>query len=82
IMSYAVIAGVVIFAPEFRAMLEKMGRTTQIFSGPALSSEEALIQSLIKSVKYMGPRKIGALVAIERARTLQEYRATGISLNA
>lgn len=82
IMSYAVIAGVVIFAPEFRAMLEKMGRTTQIFSGPALSSEEALIQSLIKSVKYMGPRKIGALLAIERARTLQEYRATGISLNA
>lgn len=82
VMTYGVIAGVVIFAPEFRAALEKLGRTTQIFSGPALSSEEALVQSVMKAVKYMSPRKIGALVAIERARTLQEYRATGIPLDA
>lgn len=82
IMSYAVIAAVVIFAPEFRAMLEKLGRTTHYFSGQAQTSEEVVIQSVVKAVKYMGPRKIGALVAIERARTLQEYRATGIPLNA
>lgn len=82
VMTYGVIAAVVIFAPEFRAMLEKLGRTTQIFSGPAISSEEALVQAAMKAVKYMSPRKIGALVAIERARTLQEYRATGIPLNA
>lgn len=82
LMTYFVIAAVIIFAPEFRAALEKLGRTTQIFSGPAVSSEEALVQSILKSVKYMSPRKIGALVAIERARTLQEYRATGIPLDA
>ena len=82
IMSYAVIAAVVIFAPEFRAMLEKLGRTTHIFSGPALTSEEMVVQSIVKAVKYMSPRKIGALVAIERARTLQEYRSTGIELDA
>lgn len=82
LMTYFVIAAVVIFAPEFRAALEKLGRTTQIFSGPVMSSEEALIQSILQSVKYMAPRKIGALIAIERARTLQEYRATGIPLDA
>ena len=82
VMTYFVIAAVIIFAPEFRAALEKLGRTTQIFAGPAISSEEALVQAILKSVKYMAPRKIGALVAIERARTLQEYRSTGIPLDA
>ena len=82
IMSYAVIAAVVIFAPEFRAMWEKLGRTTHIFSGPAMTSEEMVLESIVKAVKYMSPRKIGALVAIEGARTLQEYRSTGIELDA
>lgn len=82
VMSYAVIAAVVIFAPEFRAMLEKLGRTTHIFSGPAMTSEEMVLESIVKAVKYMSPRKIGALVAIEGARTLQEYRSTGIELDA
>ena len=82
IMSYAVIAAVVIFAPEFRAMLEKLGRTTHIFSGPDMTSEEMVLKSIVKAVKYMSPRKIGALVAIEGARTLQEYRSTGIELDA
>ena len=82
IMSYAVIAAVVIFAPEFRAMLEKLGWTAHIFSGPAMTSEEMVLKSIVKAVKYMSPRKIGALVAIEGARTLQEYRSTGIELDA
>ena len=41
-----------------------------------------VLESIVKAVKYMSPRKIGALVAIEGARTLQEYRSTGIELDA
>ncbi|HFI0254479.1 TPA: diadenylate cyclase CdaA [Streptococcus suis] len=82
VITYGVIAAVVIFAPELRAMLEKLGRTTQIFSLNTLSTEEKLIDAFVKSVAYMSPRKIGALVAVEQTQTLQEYRATGISLNA
>ena len=37
-----------------------------------------MIRAFVKSVEYMSPRKIGALVAIQRVRTLQEYIATGI----
>ena len=82
VITYGVIAGVVIFAPELRAVLEKLGRTTQLFSATTLSSEEQLIQAFVQSVAYMAPRKIGALVAVERSQTLQEYRSTGISLDA
>ncbi|CYV72286.1 diadenylate cyclase CdaA [Streptococcus suis] len=82
VITYGVIAAVVIFAPELRAMLEKLGRTTQILGTNTVSAEEKLIVAFLKSVAYMSPRKIGALVAVEQAQTLQEYRATGIPLNA
>lgn len=39
-----------------------------------------MIRAFVKSVEYMSPRKIGALVAIQRVRTLQEYISTGIPL--
>ncbi|HHD3007529.1 TPA: diadenylate cyclase CdaA [Streptococcus pyogenes] len=83
VITYGVIAGVVIFTPEIRAGLEKFGRSTQVFlQKQYVSSESALVDALIKSVAYMGPRKIGALIAIEQTQTLQEYIVTGIPLNA
>lgn len=83
VVTYGVIAAVVIFAPEIRSFLEKFGRTPQSFiQTQKISDEERLIQALIKSIQYMAPRKIGALIAIERAQTLQEFIATGISLEA
>ena len=47
-----------------------------------ISPEERLVQSYVKAVAYMSPRKIGALVAIQGSRTLQEYISTGIPLDA
>ncbi len=41
-----------------------------------------MVQAFVKAVDYMSPRKIGALVAIQGSRTLQEYIATGIPLDA
>lgn len=83
IITYGVIAGVVVFAPELRTVLEKLGRTAQLFTGGvSMSSEERLIQSLLHTVYYLVPRKIGALIAVERTQTLQEYASTGIGLDA
>ena len=82
VITYGVIAAVVIFSPEIRAGLEKLGRATDIFSTMPISNEEKMVQAFVKSVAYMSPRKIGALVAIQGTRTLQEYIATGITLDA
>lgn len=82
VITYGVIAAVVIFSPEIRAGLEKLGRATDIFSATPISNEEKMVQAFVKSVAYMSPRKIGALVAIQGTRTLQEYIATGITLDA
>ena len=82
IITYGVIAAVVIFTPEIRTGLERLGRATDLFSATPMSSEEKLIQASVKAVEYMSPRKIGALVAIQGSRTLQEYISTGIPLDA
>lgn len=82
IITYGVIAAVVIFSPEIRTGLERLGRATDFFSNASISAEEQMIRAFVKSVEYMSPRKIGALVAIQRVRTLQEYISTGIPLDA
>ena len=82
VITYGVIAAVVIFTPEIRTGLERLGRATNLFSTAPISSEERMVQAFVKAVAYMSPRKIGALVAIQGSRTLQEYIATGIPLDA
>lgn len=82
IITYGVIAAVVIFSPEIRTGLERLGRATEFFSTNQISTEEKLVQSYVKAVAYMSSRKIGALVAIQGSRTLQEYISTGIPLDA
>ena len=82
LITYGVTAAVVIFSPEIRTVLERLGRATEFFSNTPLSSEEQMIRSFVKAVEYMSPRKIGALVSVQRVRTLQEYIATGIPLDA
>ena len=82
VITYGVIAAVVIFSPEIRTGLERLGRAADLFAATPVSSEEKLIQAFVKAVEYMSPRKIGALVAIQGSRTLQEYIATGIPLDA
>ena len=82
VITYGVIAAVVIFTPEIRTGLERLGRATDLFSTATISSEERMVQAFVKAVDYMSPRKIGALVAIQGSRTLQEYITTGIPLDA
>ena len=82
LITYGVIAAVVIFSPEIRTGLERLGRATEFFSSTPISSEEQMIRAFVKSVEYMSPRKIGALVAVQCVRTLQEYISTGIPLDA
>ena len=82
LITYGVIALVVIFSPEIRIGLERLGRATEFFTTSEVSQEEKMVQAYVKAVAYMSPRKIGALVALQGARTLQEYISTGIPLDA
>ncbi len=83
VITYGVIAAIVIFQPEIRRGLEHLGRSS--FSKTSKNEkrrDEVLVQALDKAVQYMAKRKIGALITIERTTGLEEYIETGIPLDA
>lgn len=81
VITYGVIAGIIIFQPEVRKALEQLGRTANIKTKQDTASEE-IVEAYEKAVEYMSKRKIGALITIERKRSLSEYISTGIPLDA
>ena len=82
VITYGVIAGVIIFQPEIRRALESLGRTTTLFTPTRKSSPDGHISAYAKSFAYMSERKIGALIAIEQGQNLNEFVSTGIRLDA
>ncbi|GAA5502616.1 cyclic di-AMP synthase CdaA [Deinococcus xinjiangensis] len=68
---------IVLFQPELRAALERIGRPR----GREASSGAAL-QDLARALERLAERKTGALIAIERRTPLGEYAATGVPLDA
>ena len=83
VITYGVIAAIVIFQPEIRRGLEHLGRSSFFkTSKNEKRRDEVLVQALDKAVQYMATRKIGALITIERTTGLEEYIETGIPLDA
>lgn len=83
VITYGVIAAIVIFQPEVRRGLEHMGRSALFSAGKKSQREgERVIQAYDKAIQYMSRRKIGALITIERNTGLDEYVETGIPLDA
>ena len=83
VITYGVIAAIVIFQPEIRRGLEHLGRSSFFkTSKNEKRRDEVFVQALDKAVQYMAKRKIGALITIERTTGLEEYIETGIPLDA
>lgn len=73
----------VIFAPEIRRVLERLGRTGSIFAQDNFSSEmERIIQTVVQASRRIAERKYGGLIVFSRLDSLQAYIETGIRLKA
>ena len=84
IVSWAVIGIIVIFQPEIRRGLERLGRTP-FFNGHGESAHAQsvkMVQELDKAIQYMSKRRIGALITIQQDTGLDDYIETGIKLDA
>ena len=71
----------IIFQPELRRALERVGRTGARAFGASGSSTSTL-DAVTEASVDMGKRLIGALVVIERETGLQDYIETGIPVDA
>lgn len=77
------LAIIILFQPELRRALEQIGRGS-FFTRNKKSKEEVLnqvIDSIVKSCNYMGKRRIGALITIERDTNMGDFVETGIPIH-
>lgn len=90
VVNIAAIALVIIFQPELRNALERLGRKnflTAFFSfdfqkANAVRFSEKTINEIVKACYEMGKVKTGALIVVERDVMLNEYIRTGIMLDS
>jgi diadenylate cyclase len=77
----------VIFAPEIRRGLEKIGRAgpAQLFTQKTHVDEEAMkatIHAVVTAAARLSARQHGALIVMQRRQNLEEYVRTGVRLDA
>jgi len=73
----------VIFAPEIRRALERVGRAGNIIQGwRGQEQTQDVISAVVRSASRLSNRRHGALIVLQRLDALEEYVETGISLDA
>ena len=83
-----VIAIPVIFAPEIRRALERIGRAGSSTTLPfrqrtsANRSMQQTIRTVVRAAATLSTRRHGALIVLQRGDNLDEYVETGVTLNA
>ncbi len=84
IVTAAAVAIPVIFQPELRRALERVGRAAQLFNGRnnVVDVRSQIIDAICAAAARLAERRQGALVVLERETGLQEYIDTGVVMEA
>lgn len=75
----------VIFAPEIRRALERIGRAGTLMTARPHSTEEEMaqtIQAIVAASARLSARQHGALIILQRMDNLEEYIRTGVRMDA
>ena len=86
-MQIGLFAVIVIFQPELRNLLERMGRfkvgkIIDLAADSDINSIHMTIDSVVKSAVDMSASKTGALIVLERESKLGDFMTSGIMLEA
>lgn len=88
LMAMLVVAIPIIFQPELRRLLLKMGKGSflinfpLVYQGEETKKWEELINGIVMVAPMLSAEKIGALIVLERDVKLQDIMETGITLNS
>lgn len=73
----------VIFAPEIRRALERLGRAGSVLTiSTEMDKIEGIIRIVVASAQHLSNNQYGALIVLERDTPLDEYAETGVKLDA
>jgi uncharacterized protein (TIGR00159 family) len=83
-VNFGFLAIIIIFQPEIRNLLEKLGKTSVFTRISTLtgSERERLVDELVNAAIALSNDKVGALITIEQASSLQDYIRTGSPMNS
>jgi diadenylate cyclase len=81
LLPYVAIALIVLYQPEIRRALARLGRTLT-FARFSASSAGSSFDDVVLAASYFSQNRIGALIAFERDAGLHTYIESGISLDA
>jgi len=75
IIMWGPLAIIIVFQPEIRTVLEQLGRSQLLGRHKVLTGDERekLVTEVMEAIEYLRKNKYGALIAIERDVSLQEY---------
>lgn len=84
VLQNGIIAVIIIFQPEIRALLETMGRTNFDNSLKELTDDdkERYVDEIVDAVTEFSKDQVGALITFERKQSLMDYIKTGTRINA
>lgn len=83
-VSWGFIAVIIIFQPEIRSLLEKLGKSNVFSRISTLSGNEKehLVDELVKAVMILSKDQTGALISLEQSHSLNDYVKTGTPMNS
>jgi len=83
-VTWGFLAVIIIFQPEIRGLLEKLGKTSIFSRISTLSGNERvkLVEEIEKSVDQMSASQTGALITLEQGHSLNDFVHTGTILNS
>ena len=82
IINWGVLAMIIIFQPEIRTLLEKMGQTMTAKKEIRDDEKERLMDELVNAITTLSKEQTGALITFERSQSLIDYINTGTKINA
>lgn len=83
-MNWGFLAVIILFSPEIRSALERIGKTTTVSNIDKLliNEKQDIINSIIKAVNLLSDNQIGALICIERSNKLKDYIKEGVMMDS
>lgn len=83
-MTYGMLLFIVVFQPELRSALERLGRRkiVDIFDIDDKLKTKQIISEITKAVEIMALKKIGAIIVIEKSTKIGDIVREGIDISA
>jgi diadenylate cyclase len=84
LVTYGFLAIIIIFQPEIRSVLERLGKSSVFSRLNTLSSNERmrLVDELVNASMALSQNRMGALISIEQGHSLSDFIKTGTIMNS